>query len=126
MQLRALFAATLCASPALATAATQPSPVGEYVIAVGPGTLASGNYAFAYVNGTLTVTKASLTVMANDASRPYGVANPAFSGSYYGQKNGDTFTMSFTTSATTVSPVGSYAIVPSAKRMMIASTRPPK
>jgi hypothetical protein len=109
-----LATAGVTGAPALATTATQSDPVGEYAITVGPGTLASGNYGFAYVNGTLTVTKASLTVTANDASRPYGVANPAFSGSYYGQKNGDTFTMSFSTTAATDSPVGSYAIVPSA------------
>ena len=101
-------------APALATTAAQSSPAGEYAITAGLGTLVSGNYAFAFVNGTLKVDRAPLTVNANDASRPYGVANPTFSGSYNGQKNGDTFTMSFSTTATTASPVGSYAIVPSA------------
>ena len=101
-------------APALATVAAQSSPVGPYAITAALGTLASGNYAFAFVNGTLTVDKASLTITANDASRPYGVANPTFSGGYAGQKNGETFTMSFSTSATTFSAVGTYAIVPSA------------
>ena len=116
-----LATAGVTGAPSLATTATPSNPVGEYAITVGPGTLASGNYAFAYVNGTLTVTKASLTVKANDASRPYGLPNPAFGGSYYGQKNGDTFTMSFSTSATTDSPVGSYAIVPSAAGAAISN-----
>ena len=37
-------------------------------------------------NGTLTVDKAHLTVTANDATREYGDANPAFSGSITGFK----------------------------------------
>ena len=43
--------------PALATTAAQSSPVGGYAITAALGSLASGNYAFAFVNGTLTVTK---------------------------------------------------------------------
>ena len=65
-------------------------------------------------SANFTIDKASLTVKANDASRPFGVTNPTFSGSYSGQKNGETFTMSFSTSATTSSAVGTYPIVPSA------------
>ena len=34
------------------------------------------NYTISYVAGTLTVTKAALTVTANDATRAYGAANP--------------------------------------------------
>ena len=107
--------------PALATTAAQSSPVGGYAITAALGTLASGNYAFAFVNGTLTVDKAPLTVKATDASRPYGVANPTFSGSYYGQKNADTFTMSFSTTATTTSAVGTYPIVPEASGATIGN-----
>ena len=107
--------------PALATTAAQSSPVGAYAITAALGTLASGNYAFAFVNGTLTVDKAPLTVKATDASRPYGVANPTFSGSYYGQKNADTFTMSFSTTATTTSAVGTYPIVPEASGATIGN-----
>jgi len=58
-------------------------------------------------------TKPVLTVTANNATRVYGAANPTFSGSVTGAQNGDTFTESFTTTATTSSPVGSYQIVPS-------------
>jgi hypothetical protein len=101
-------------TPALATLAAQSSPVGPYDITAGLGTLTSGNYTFAFVDGTLTVEKAGLEIKANDASRPYGVANPTFSGSYSGQKNGETFTLSFSTSATISSAVGSYPIEPSA------------
>jgi hypothetical protein len=58
-------------------------------------------------------TKPTLTVTANNATRVYGAANPTFSGTVTGQQNGDTFTESFSTTATTSSPVGSYPIVPS-------------
>jgi hypothetical protein len=101
-------------APALATTATPSSPIGPYAITAGPGSLASGNYAFNLVNGTLTVTKAPLEIKANDAARPYGVANPNFTGTYSGQKNGETFTMSFTTTTPIPEAVGTWAIVPSA------------
>ncbi len=55
----------------------------------------------------------ALTVTANSASRAYGAANPTFSGTVAGAQNGDTFTESFATTATTTSAVGSYPIVPS-------------
>ena len=51
-------------APALSTSATASSPVGAYTITAAVGTLASGNYAFSFVNGTLTVTPAPLTVTA--------------------------------------------------------------
>ena len=38
------------------------------------------NYTVVYVNGTLTIGQATLTVTAGNASRAYGTANPAFSG----------------------------------------------
>jgi sugar lactone lactonase YvrE len=91
-----------------------------------PSTLAAGNYTVAVTYGgdsnynaatslsvPLTVTKAVLTVVADNATRVYGTANPTFTGSVTGAINGDSFTESFTTAATTTSPVGQYAIVPS-------------
>jgi hypothetical protein len=42
-------------SPDISTAAVLTSPVGTYPITVTAGTLASSNYAFKFVNGTLTV-----------------------------------------------------------------------
>lgn len=41
---------------ALSTTATTSSPVGDYPITAGPGTLSAANYTFSFVNGTLTVT----------------------------------------------------------------------
>ena len=62
----------------------------------------------------LTMNKASLTVSASNATRSYGVANPTLTGTTKGAVNGDTFTVSSTTTATSTSPVGSYPIIPTA------------
>ncbi len=63
---------------------------------------------------TQTVRPAVLTVTAANATRPYGAANPAFTGTVSGAVNGDTFTVTGTTTATVVSAPGGYPIVPSA------------
>src|SRR5262249_39130767 len=59
-----------------------------------------------------------LTVTAIDANKVYGQPNPAFAASYSGFANGDTAaslggTLTFSTPATTTSPVGSYPVTPS-------------
>jgi hypothetical protein len=66
-------------------------------------------------NFTQNVNKATLTVTANNATKVYGSANPAFTASYSGFVNNDTSSAlsgspSLTTTATTASPVGRYAI----------------
>jgi hypothetical protein len=63
------------------------------------------------------VAPAPLTVTANDATRAFGQANPAFTARYSGFVNGDGpgslgGTLSFSTAATADSPPGSYAITP--------------
>jgi hypothetical protein len=97
------------------TTATPSSPVGTYAItpdlADPNGKL--DNYLVSMTNGTLTVTPAPLTVTANNASRPYGAANPAFSGTIAGIQNGDNISATYTTTATISSPAGTYPIVPS-------------
>ena len=45
---------------------------------------ADPSYGFAYVPGTLTITKAPLTVTANDQTMTYGGALPAFDARYAG------------------------------------------
>ncbi|HEX4066124.1 MAG TPA: MBG domain-containing protein [Acidobacteriaceae bacterium] len=67
----------------------------------------------AAVTTTATVTPATLTITANNATRVYGTANPAFTGAVSGTINGDSFTESFSTTATQSSAAGTYAIVPS-------------
>lgn len=64
-----------------------------------------------------TITKAPVTIIANDAKRQYGEENPEFSCSYFGFKNGETDSVLITrptiaTTATINSSVGSYPIIP--------------
>ncbi|HXA83822.1 MAG TPA: MBG domain-containing protein, partial [Candidatus Dormibacteraeota bacterium] len=92
------------------TTATQASPVGAYPITCTIGTLSAQNYVFAFVAGTLTVNPAPLTVNVNNASRAYGDPNPAFTGTITGLKNGDVITANYSTTATQLSPVGTYPI----------------
>jgi filamentous hemagglutinin family protein len=96
-------------SGGLATSATTTSNVGAYTIA--QGTLAaSANYALTYVGANLSVTAAPLTVTANVQSRAYGAANPALSYASSGLVNGDALSGGLTTTASTTSNVGAYAI----------------
>ena len=108
-------ASVLSGSPSLTTSATTNSPVGAYVITNTIGTLSAANYNFNFVNGSLTVTQAVLTVTANSTNRNYGATNPVFTVSYTGFLNTDTASVlsgapSLTTGATTNSPVGGYVI----------------
>ena len=107
--------AKLTGAPAMSSSATSASPVGSYPITVTVGTLADANYAFVFVNGALSVTPATLTVTAANATKVYGAALPAFSATYAGFKNGDTTAVlggapALATAATSASPVGSYTI----------------
>jgi hypothetical protein len=92
------------------TTATPASPAGSYPITCSVGTLTATNYVFVFVDGALTVNPAPLTVTADNATRAYGAANPAFTGTITGLKNGDVVTATYSTTATATSPVGTYAI----------------
>ena len=106
---------SLTTQPAVSTTATASSSAGNYPITVSGAAIA--NYNIVYVPGTLTVTKASLTVTADNQSRNYGVANPALTVTYSGFVNGDsqaslTTQATATTTATTGSAPGTYPIKP--------------
>src|SRR6185369_2008832 len=58
----------------------------------------------------LAVNPQPLTVTENSSSRGYGATNPVLTGSVVGLQAGDNITASFTTTATTNSPVGAYPI----------------
>ena len=97
-----------------ATVATASSPVGAYAITAtlaDPGSRL-GNYALTSNNGTLTVTAAALTVLADNKTRSFGSANPVFIGTLSGLKNADNITATYSSVATSASPVGTYPIVP--------------
>jgi hypothetical protein len=94
------------------TTATTTSPIGAYPIVPTISGTAASNYTVTTTNGVLTVAPATLTVSTNNASRPYGAANPAFTGTTAGLLNGDIVSTTFTSSAVSNSPVGTYPIVP--------------
>jgi hypothetical protein len=62
---------------------------------------------------SLVVTPAPLSVTASNATRPYGVANPAFTGVIVGLRNGDNITATYGSAATPSSRAGPYLIVAS-------------
>ena len=106
--------AALAEKPVAKTEATAASAVGTYPIMVSGGKAA--NYEIVeYTDGTLTITKAQLTLKAVDVKRPYGQENPALAVNYVGLANGDTENVltekpTVTTEATAASNAGTYPI----------------
>jgi hypothetical protein len=101
---------------ALNTLATSASPVGNFTIFATGAT--DTNYAITLVNGNLAVTPAPLTITAQNTNKVYGATLPAFTATYFGFVNGDTFASLTTpvllgTDATQSSPAGPYTITAS-------------
>ena len=76
------------------------------------------NYTVTADTATGTISPAPLTITANSASKPAYTPNPPFTATYVGLATGDSpsslgGTLQFSTTATTQSPLGNYAIVPS-------------
>ena len=69
------------------TAATATN-AGSYIIT--PGGLTSNNYTFTFANGSLTISKANLTLTADDKSKVFQAQNPALTFSASGFVNGET------------------------------------
>jgi probable HAF family extracellular repeat protein len=68
-------AAVLSDAPSLTTTATTTSSVGPYPITVSQGTLSAADYTFNFVNGTLTINKATPVITwSNPADITYGTA----------------------------------------------------
>src|SRR5438552_4161832 len=100
---------------------TATTTVGNYVITPALGTLTATNYDFTpFVNGTLHITKAHLTVTADDKSRAYGAANPTFPVTSTGFVSGETLAVVSGSpifsgtgpSSTATTTVGNYVITP--------------
>ena len=90
--------------------------MGDYDVT--PSGSTSANYTITFVTGTLSVTRAALTITADPSTKVYGQVNPAFTASYAGFTNNDTAaalggTLGYTTLATASSPVGDYDVTPS-------------
>lgn len=104
----------LSGTPKLSTTATKTSPVGTYPIKMEMGTLTNENIVL--VDGTLTITKAPLTVSVQDVTISRGEAIPSFSLIYDGFRNNDTEETAIIkkpiikTSAQWLSPAGVYDI----------------
>src|SRR5260221_440639 len=104
--------ASAITAPTASTTATASSAAGSYPITLSGGSAA--NYNLTLQNGTLTVTKGTLTAKADDQSRMYGQANPTFTISYTGFVNGDNASAiiapTASTTATASSTAGAYPI----------------
>ncbi len=96
------------------TPATAASPVGTYALSP---TGSNPNYAITLIDGTLTITKANLSIQAEDKTKVYGDALPDFTFNIIGLVNGDTVAdlagLGVSTSATALSNVGTYDLTPS-------------
>ncbi|WP_263366467.1 Ig-like domain repeat protein [Edaphobacter bradus] len=110
------FTATVNGGSTQTVTSTTILPPGTYTLTAtwAPNSSYSNTYNSASQTATLVVNQAALSITAKDATKVYGTANPAFTGSITGALNGDSFTETFSTTVTTGSPVGAYAIVPSA------------
>ncbi|MEI6190590.1 MAG: MBG domain-containing protein, partial [Chitinophagia bacterium] len=98
--------------PTISTTAVTSSPVGNYQIAA-TGAV-DANYTINYVAGTLTVSKATLIITAENKSKTEGTPNPTLTYTYTGFVNGDlglAISPTISTTAVTSSPVGSYPII---------------
>jgi hypothetical protein len=104
-------ASMVSGSASCSTVATTISSVGTYAVTCAAGTLASANYSFGpFIPGVLAVTKAPLTVTADDQTKVYGDDNPALTGTVVGARNGDDLVDTYSTAADAKSGVGSYTI----------------
>ena len=79
--------AALDGTPEIVCSAVANSPVGSYTIEVKQGSIK--NYNVHFESGTLTVTKAPLTISAGNYTKKQGDAMPVFKASYAGFKNGE-------------------------------------
>jgi YVTN family beta-propeller protein len=91
---------------------TLPIDAGSYVVQV---TVNSTNYTGSKT-GTLIINRKQLTVTANNATRAYGQANPAFSMTYTGFVSNEAVAVldqlpTIFTNATSTTPVGQYSII---------------
>ena len=104
-------------TPQLVTTATSSSAVGSYGVSAALGSLTAKNYSFTFKMGTVTVTKAQLTVTASNCSMSVGGSVPALSYTVKGFANGETQATatsgkpSLSTTATSTSKAGSYTVV---------------
>ncbi|WP_036985519.1 MBG domain-containing protein, partial [Prolixibacter bellariivorans] len=103
----------LSGSPSFSGTATTATDPGTYTIT--PGGLTSDNYSITFTNGALEITKAKLSVIADDKHKTYGEANPVLTVTYSGFVGSDSegdldIPPTVSTNATMGSDVGTYPI----------------
>lgn len=109
------IASVLTSPPILTSEVAIETGVGQYPIAISGGS--SNNYKLIYSEGTFTITKAPLSIVAENAERMYGDNNPTFVRTYLGFKLSDSENNAFSVlpkiscSATKSSNVGEYPII---------------
>ena len=113
----AIGSATLCAAqalPANGAVACSPSPtledVGTYTVSVAYS--GDSNYPALTTNIILKVVPRPVTITADNKTRPVNTANPPLTGAVVNVVPGQSITATFSTTATTASPAGSYPITP--------------
>ena len=99
--------------PEITCEATEASPVGTYDIVVTKGSVTNPNVTF--INGTLAITKAPLTIKAGTYTRKEDEENPEFTLEYVGFKRNETEAVLtkkpvVNTKAKNGSPVGEYDV----------------
>ena len=100
-------------TPEIICSADKSSQVGSYTIEVRQGSIK--NYNVHFENGSLAISKASLTISAGNYTKKQGDAMPEFKANYTGFKNGEdesvlTKRPTFETTATVESAPGEYPI----------------
>ena len=100
-------------TPKITCEATATSSVGTYPIVIAKGSVS--NSSVELVNGTLTITKAPLTVTAGTYTKKQGEENPEFTLTYEGFKNNETEAVlttkpTVTCIATAASEPGEYEV----------------
>ena len=102
---------TIDVEPTISTTVTTSTNVGIYLGSITFTGGSDNNYTFNFVAGDFEVTKAVLTVTADNKTKVYGAANPALTFTYSGWVNGvETIDVApiASTTVTTTTPVGTY------------------
>jgi filamentous hemagglutinin family protein len=105
-------------APDLSTTVTANTGAGSYPITGAEGTLSMKlGYDYQFDDGALQVTKAPLSITADDKNKLAGKPNPPFTATYTGLVAGDSENavtgLNLETAATQTSPAGNYTITPS-------------
>jgi hypothetical protein len=99
----------LSGSPSLTTTTTASSPVGSYVITAAAGTLSAGNYSFTFVNGTLTINKATSIITVASSKNPSNYLDSV------------TFTITVSGSGSGATPTGTVNVMQGATTLLPAT-----